>query len=140
MNRPLFLVSSIINIELLDSVQKEEVEGIWSRVQNKIDEVKPELPADASQPELEKLKIKAYALITALTWQQDNRPNYGILDRQVEVLKDRIQGIVGTEEVELFGDRPEEILVEINQEAIASYNLTAADISPQQIAISYRFS
>ena len=74
--------SSIIIIELEDTVQKSEVDGIWSRVQNQIDEVKPELPSEASEPELDKLKIKAYALITALTWQQDDQPNYGILNRQ----------------------------------------------------------
>ena len=123
--------SSIIQIELKDRVQKEEVDSIWSRVQNKLDEVKPELPASATEPEFEEVKIKAYALITALTWQQDNNPNYAILNRQAEVLKDRIQGIAGTEEVELFGDRQEEILVEIEPEAIASYNLSVADISRQ---------
>ena len=123
--------SSIIIIELEDRVQKEEVDTIWSRVQNQIDEVKSELPAGASEPELEKIKIKAYALITALTWQQDDRPNYAILNRQAEVLKDRIQGVAGTEEVELYGDRDEEILVEIEPKAIASYNLTVADISRQ---------
>ena len=123
--------SSIINIELEDTVQKSEVEEIWSRVQNQIDEVKPTLPAGVSEPELDKVKIKAYALITALTWQQDDKPNYSILNRQAEVLKDRIQNIAGTEEVELYGDRPEEILVEIDRDAIASYNLTVADISRQ---------
>ena len=123
--------SSIIIIELKDSVQKSEVDGIWSRVQNQIDEIEPELPPGASEPELEKIKIKAYALITALTWTQDDRPNYGILNRQAEVLKDRIQGIAGTEEVELYGDRTEEILVEIDPEAIASYNLTVSDIASQ---------
>ena len=123
--------SSIINIELEDMVQKSEVDGIWSRVQNQIDEVKPALPAGASEPELDKIKIKAYALITALTWQQDDKPNYSILNRQAEVLKDRIQAIAGTEEVELYGDRDEEILVEIDKDAIASYNLTVADISRQ---------
>ena len=123
--------SSIILIELEDRVQKEEVDTIWSRVQNQIDEVKSELPPGATEPELEEVKIKAYALITALTWQQDDKPNYAILNRQAEVLKDRIQGIAGTEEVELFGDRDEEILVEIEPEAIASYNLSVADISRQ---------
>lgn len=123
--------SSIINIELKNSVTREQVEEIWSRVQNKIDEVEPELPAGASEPELDRIKIKAYALITALTWQQDNRPNYAILNRRTEDLKDRLEGIAGTEEVELFGDRQEEILVEIQPEAIASYNLTAAEISRQ---------
>ena len=123
--------SSIISIELADRVQKEEVDIVWSRVQNKIDEVKFELPPGATEPELSEVKIKAYALITALTWQQDDKPNYAILNRQAEVLKDRIQGIAGTEEVELFGDREEEILVEIEPEAIASYSLSVADISRQ---------
>ena len=123
--------SSIIIIELKDGVQKSEVDGIWSRVQNQLDEVKPELPTGASEPELEKIKIKAYALITALTWQQDDRPNYAILNRQAEVLKDRIQAIAGTEEVEIYGDRDEEINVEIEPEAIASYNLTVTDIARQ---------
>ena len=123
--------SSIIIIELEDRVQKEEVDPIWSRVQNQIDEVKSELPVGATEPELEEIKIKAFALITALTWQQDDRPNYAILNRQAEVLKDRIQGVAGTEEVELYGDRDEEILVEIGPEAIASYNLSVADISRQ---------
>ena len=123
--------SSIISIELEDTVQKEEVDSIWSRVQNQIDEVKPTLPTGASEPELDKVKIKAYALITALTWQQDDNPNYSILNRQAEVLKDRIQAIAGTEEVQLYGDRDEEILVEIDRDAIASYNLTVADISRQ---------
>ena len=123
--------SSIITIELEERVQKEEVDIIWSRVQNQLDEARSQLPAKASEPELEQVKVKAYALITALTWQQDDRPNYGILNRQAEVLKERIQGVAGTEEVELFGDRDEEISVEIEPTAIASYNLSVADISRQ---------
>ncbi len=123
--------SSIIVIELKDTVTKEQVDGVWSRVQNKIDEVEPELPAGIVEPELEKGKVKAYALITALTWSQDDRPNYAILNRQADILKDRLESISGTEEVELFGDRDEEILVEIKPEVIASYNLTVADISRQ---------
>ena len=123
--------SSIIVIELKDSVTKEQVDQIWSRVQNKLDEVQPELPTGITAPELDKGKVKAYALITALTWQQDDAPNYAILNRQAEVLKDRLKNVTGTEEVELFGDRDEEILVEIDPQVIASYNLTAADIARQ---------
>jgi multidrug efflux pump subunit AcrB len=123
--------SSIINIELKDNVKKEQVDAIWSRVQNKIDQIKPELPAGITEPELEKIKVKAYALITALTWQQDESPNYAILNRQAEVLADRLKIIAGTEEVDIFGDRTEEILVEINPSLMASYNLTTADVARQ---------
>ena len=123
--------SSIISILLKDEVKKAEVDSVWSRVQNQLDEVEAELPTGATKPELEEIKIKAFALITALTWEQDNRPNFAILNRQAEVLKDRLQAVAGTEEVELYGDRQEEILVEIQPEAIASYNLRVADISRQ---------
>ena len=123
--------SSIIVIELKDTVTKEQVDGIWSRVQNKLDEVKPELPTGITEPELDKGKVKAFALITSLTWQQDETPNYGILNRQAEILKDRLKNLTGTEEVDIFGAREEEILVEVNPQVVASYNLTIADISRQ---------
>ncbi|PSB09781.1 acriflavine resistance protein B, partial [Pleurocapsa sp. CCALA 161] len=127
--------SSIIQIDLQDSVTKQEVDAVWSRVRNKIDEVQVELPANITEPELEEGKVKAYALIAGLTWQQDDQPNYGILRRQAEVFKERLEGIAGTEEVELLGDPDEEIIVEINPQALASYNLTATELS-QQIAQS----
>jgi multidrug efflux pump subunit AcrB len=127
--------SSIIQIDLQDSVSKQEVDAVWSRVRNKIDEVQTELPANITEPELEEGKVKAYALIAGLTWQQDDQPNYGILRRQAEVLKERLEGISGTEEVEILGDPDEEISVEINPQALASYNLTVTELS-QQIAQS----
>ncbi|MEM7715785.1 MAG: efflux RND transporter permease subunit, partial [Cyanobacteria bacterium P01_A01_bin.68] len=127
--------SSIIQIDLQDTVRKQEVDSVWTRIRNKIDEVKVELPENIIEPELEAVKVKAYALIAGLTWRQDDKPNYGILRRQAEVFKERLEAISGTEEVEIFGDPNEEIIVEINPEALASYNLTARDLS-QQISLS----
>lgn len=127
--------SSIITIELQDNLSKEKIDSAWTRVRNKIDEVKVDLPANIIEPELEEVKIKAYALIAGLTWEQNDKPNYGILRRQAEVFKERLEAISGTEEVEIYGDPNEEITVEINPEALASYNLTARDLS-QQIAQS----
>ncbi|AFY53199.1 cation/multidrug efflux pump [Rivularia sp. PCC 7116] len=127
--------SSIIQIELQDTVKKQQVDSVWTRIRNKIDEVKVELPDNIVEPELEAVKVKAYALITGLTWKQDDKPHYGIMRRQAEVFKERLEAISGTEEVEIFGDPQEEIIVEINPEALAGYNLTARDLS-QQIALS----
>ncbi|MEL6462594.1 MAG: efflux RND transporter permease subunit [Cyanobacteria bacterium J06621_15] len=127
--------SSIIQIELQDTVKKQQVDSVWTRVRNKVDEAKVDLPDNIIEPELKAVKVKAYALISGLTWKQDDNPNYGILRRQAEVLKERLEAISGTEEVEIFGDPEEEIIVEINPAALASYNLTARDLS-QQIALS----
>ena len=127
--------SSIITIELQDSVSKQQVDSVWTRIRNKLDEAEVELPDNIIEPELEAAKVKAYALIAGLTWKQDDKPNYGILRRQAEVFKERLEAISGTEEVEIFGEPKEEIIVEINPEALASYNLTARELS-QQIAQS----
>ncbi|MEA5596605.1 efflux RND transporter permease subunit [Rivularia sp. UHCC 0363] len=127
--------SSIITINLQDTVSKQEVDSVWTRIRNKLDEVQVELPANIVKPELEEAKVKAYALIAGLTWEQDDKPNYAILRRQAEIFKERLEAISGTEEVEIFGEPKEEIIVEINPEALASYNLRARDLS-QQIAQS----
>ena len=71
--------SSIINIKVKDNISKQEVNTVWSRVRNKLDEVNNELPSNIIDPELEELKVKAYALIVGLTWQQDDKTNYAIL-------------------------------------------------------------
>ena len=123
--------SSIISIELQDTITKKQVDSIWTRVRNKLDEVQVDLPSNTTEPELEEIKIKAYALITALTWQQNGQPLYGILRRQAEVLKERLETISGTEEIEIFGDPQEEVIVEIDPQALASYNLTVAQLSQQ---------
>ncbi|MEM7756805.1 MAG: efflux RND transporter permease subunit [Cyanobacteria bacterium P01_A01_bin.40] len=123
--------SSILVVELQDTVSKEQVDGIWSRVQNKLDEVKPELPAGSNEPELDQGKVKAFALITSLTWQESSTPNLGVLNRQAKILQDQLENLAGTEEVELFGDRQEEILVEVKPEAIGSYRLSVSNIARQ---------
>ncbi|MEB3216123.1 MAG: efflux RND transporter permease subunit [Nostocales cyanobacterium 94392] len=127
--------SSLITIELQDTVSKQQVDSVWTRIRNKLDEAQVELPNNTSKPELEAVKVKAYALIAGLTWEQDDKPNYGILRRQAEVFKESLEAISGTEEVEIFGNPQEEITVEINPQALASYNLTASELS-QQIAQS----
>ncbi|MBE9216868.1 efflux RND transporter permease subunit [Plectonema cf. radiosum LEGE 06105] len=127
--------SSLITIELQDTVSKQQVDSVWTRIRNKLDEAQVELPNNTSKPELEAVKVKAYALIAGLTWEQNDKPNYGILRRQAEVFKERLEAISGTEEVEIFGEPQEEITVEINPQALASYNLTASELS-QQIAQS----
>ncbi len=123
--------SSIIQIELLGRVKHEEVDGIWSRVRDAIDDARVELPPETTEPEFEELEVKAYGLIAALTWEQSEPPNYAILNRQAESLEDELQGLAGTEKVEIFGAPDEEIVVTINPTDLATLNLTAQELSQQ---------
>ncbi|MBP0002501.1 MAG: efflux RND transporter permease subunit [Cyanobacteria bacterium SBC] len=123
--------SSIIQIELFDRIKGDRVDNIWSRVRDKLDEAASELPPGTTDPELEEFEVKAYASIAALTWNRDDPPNYAILRRLAESLKDEIEGLNGTEKVEIFGDPSEEITVEIEPSALTSIDLTASAVSQQ---------
>lgn len=123
--------SSVINIELLDRVKAEETNVIWTEIRNKLDEAKLEFPEGASEPELENLEVTAYALIAALSWEQNDEPNYAILNRVAESLEDRIKAIGGTKKTEIIGQPDEEIVVEINPVDLSVLGLTAQDLSRQ---------
>jgi multidrug efflux pump subunit AcrB len=123
--------SSIVTVELLDRVKKGEVDLIWSRLRDKLPEVRQELPPDATDPELEEVEVRAYALITALTWEGKNSPNYTILTRKAKSLEDELRAIDGTEKVEVFGAPDEEITLEVNSAELAALGLTAQELSRQ---------
>lgn len=120
---------SFIVIKLNDNVTKTEAPQIWSRIRDKTDDARIELPRRASKPEFQRLDIKAYALIVALQWNFDDSPRYGVMRRLLKQLKDRIDAIPGTEQSDLFGSPKEEIVVSIDAESATSMRLRPEEIS-----------
>lgn len=120
---------SIIQVELQGTVVN--VDEVWSRIRNELNEVESKLPSAALAPELEDIEVRGHALIVALAWQSDSPVSYAILRRWAVGLEDSLRGIVGTESVELFGEPEEEIAIEIEPARLASMGLTASDVSRQ---------
>lgn len=120
---------STITIELKDNVY--EVDEVWSRVRDKIDDAKPLLPLATTEPDFELLEVTAYASIVALVWDLPIEPNYAILRRQAETLEDKLRAINGTRDVDTYGDPKEEIIVEIQQEELAALGLTVSQVAGQ---------
>ena len=118
--------SSVV-VELLDSVTNAQ--SIWSKVRDEMDDAAAQFPPGAAEPELVESNMKAYTLITSLTWNLPGEPNYAVLRRHAEELAIIMRGIDGTEEVEFFGSPDEEILVEID-----ASELVGVGLSPQQLA------
>lgn len=127
--------SGISTIVTLLKETVADVDPVWARVRDKLDDVTPQLPAGASHPEFEEPETSAFTLIAALTWNLDPPANYAILKRLVQELEDALRTLPGTKEVELSGDPEEEIIVEINPADLAALELTAQDLS-QQIRMS----
>ena len=129
---------STVTIELKDNVY--EVDEIWSRIRDKLDDAQPLLPAAATDPDFDKLEVTAYASIVALVWDLPEPPNYAILRRQAESLEDLLRAIPGTRDVDTYGDPREEILVEIQQDKLASLGLTVQEVTRQLAASDAKVS
>jgi multidrug efflux pump subunit AcrB len=120
---------SIVTVTLKETVS--DVDQVWARVRSEIDDVIPQLPQDALEPEYEDQEVRANALIVGLTWQLDTPVNYAILRRWAEALEDRVRSLPGTDKVELLGDPDEEIRVEIRPTELATLGLTVQNLSQQ---------
>lgn len=120
---------SVVNIQLKDTVT--DVAPVWAKIRSKLEDVTPELPPGALEPEYEDADVKANALIVGLTWDLDSPLNSAILQRVAEDLKDELEAIPGTDKVELFGLADEEIQVTLDQFAAARLGLTAQTVAQQ---------
>ena len=127
------LGSSFISLELQDTVSN--FDQVWSEVRDLLADVTSQLPSDALEPEYKEIDIKAYSLIVGITWNLNPPANYAILRRLALKLQEKLRSIPGTEEVNLFAEPLEEIVVAINPE-----NLAALNIKPQELSQQIRLS
>ncbi len=118
---------STVSVELVDTI--DDAQPVWAKVRNELDSAATKLPAGTSAPELDEAKLKAYTVITALSWELPGEPNYAILGRYAEELAVKMRGVSGTEEVELFGDPTEEIVVEVDAPQLAALGLSAQSLA-----------
>lgn len=121
--------SSTIIIELLDQVK--ESDSIWSRVRSKIEDALPQLPENATRPQMDELDVRAYAKIISLVWDHPGTLDYTTLRRVARRLQDKLQTLPGTEKVDMFSDPGEEVVVRVDTEKAAALGLSTEDIARQ---------
>ncbi len=121
---------SFIILELQDWVDDTTNEQIFSEIRDKLNDAALDLPAGASQPNFDdKRGAVAYSLLVGVTWDRDDAPALGLMNRLSEELADRLRGIPGTEYVRLFGEPEEEITVTVDSGEVAALGLTASALS-----------
>ncbi|MEM9399776.1 MAG: efflux RND transporter permease subunit [Verrucomicrobiota bacterium] len=128
--------ASLISIELMDWVEDDQKDEIFSRIRDKLAEAAASLPREASEPFMDdKRNAIAFTNILALKWVGEGAPNLGILNRLAEDLADQMRNVNGTELVRIYGAPREEITVEAQWKELAEIGLTAGDIA-QSIALA----
>ena len=86
-------------------------------------------PAGALDPVFDDDRTGAFSAISAITIEPGASATPGIMKRYGELLQDRLQSVPGTKQVEIYGEREEEILVTIDPRKLASVGLSAAQVS-----------
>ena len=123
---------SVISIELLETLEPDRIEQVWSEVRDAIDDAKREFPTGVLEPDFNSDGAGAFAAIVALTPAHDDIP-LPILGRYADELADTIRNIPGTKLAEIYGQPEEEILVTVDPVAAAALGLTVKDISDQLV-------
>ena len=124
-------ISNLI-IELRDDVN--EVSPVWERVSQAMDDAQIDLPQGSSESRLEIFPLKAYAAIVGIQWRDTNTPKPTLLSRIGRRLASRINGLSGTEQVDVFGDVEEELLIEVEPEVLAATGLNVGKIATEVAA------
>jgi multidrug efflux pump subunit AcrB len=119
---------SLVFIRLTDD--ETNVGKAWTRIQDKLSEVASKLPARASVPVLNyERQWGSHSRVIVLYENEGNEVAPGVLARWAKELDSRLSFVVGTRFTETFGMPNEEILVEIDEKAIAATKLTIDEVS-----------
>lgn len=90
-------------------------------VRNKVDEVRPELPADTEEPVVQEVNFSRFPVLNViLTGDVPKRT----LIRIAQDLQDKVEGISQVLEAKISGDREEALEIIIDPLVLESYNLT----------------
>ncbi len=129
---------SIISLELQDRIT--DVQSVWSRARDLLDDVAPQLPAGSSTPSLEDKRGYAFTLLVALNWQGQDGADMATLGRYADELESRMRAMPGTDYVERYGEQEEEIQVNVDPEQAGSRGLSLPAIAATIAAADGRTS
>lgn len=119
---------SVISVELMASVDENQIERIWAEVRDELEEARPSYPEGAGPSKVDTDFANTFAAIIAISAARSDIPP-AILGRYAKALSLQLQNVSGTSNIKTFGIPEEEIRVEIPPATLASLSLTVADIA-----------
>ena len=118
---------SIVDIELVDTLDAAAIEASWTDVRDALDEAELEFPAGALAPEVLIDGVGTYGAIVALVPEPGT--TLRAARRHATRLAEELRRVGGTESVALFGEPDEEVLVTLEPVALADLGLDVAAVS-----------
>ena len=118
------------SLESVSSLQVEfnadvDVETALRRVKDKVDEAKPDLPADAKEPMVQELNFSNMPIfVISLSGEYESER----LDRIGEDLKDRIKALPGVLNADLTGKQEKEVAIDADPYRMKQYEVSLNDL------------
>jgi multidrug efflux pump len=118
------------SMESISSIQVEfnadvDVETALRRVKDKVDEAKPDLPADAEEPMVQELNFSNIPIfVMSLSGEYESER----LDAVVENLKDRVKAINGVLDAQITGKQEKEVAIDADPARLRQYGVSLNDL------------
>ena len=113
-------------VELQQSVPPALIEEVWSKVQNKIDQI--EMPEGAIML-LERSSGPPITVEYIIDWKGEGNEPIIMMSRLAQQLQKKLSSVPGTEKTAIYGEAEEEIVVEVDSAKMSSLGLTYQEIS-----------
>lgn len=118
---------SVVQIELLETIDPDLIEEVWTDVRNAIRAAQRDFPDGVFTPEFDDT-FGAFAAIAALVPTREGMTP-AIQSRYGEELADALRAVPGTKDVVLYGMPDEEVLVRLDPARTVALGLTADQVS-----------
>ena len=113
-------------VELQQSIPPALIEEVWSKVQNKIDQI--EMPEGATML-LERSSGPPITVEYIIDWKGEGNEPIIMMSRLAQQLQKKLSSVPGTEKTAIYGEAEEEIVVEVDSAKMSSLGLTYQEIS-----------
>ncbi|MEO1192872.1 MAG: efflux RND transporter permease subunit [Pseudomonadota bacterium] len=120
---------SVVQVELDQTLSDTELERTWGEVRDALADAAVQLPIGVPDPDFDDGRTGAFSAIVALQMREGRTVEPALLRRYADLLADRLRQIGGTKQVDVYGDRVEEILVEVDAARLASLGLTIGAVA-----------
>lgn len=114
---------SVVTVELSQFLEKERLETTWSEIRDALSDAARNFPEGVPDPEFDNDKFGAHTAISVIS---PNTADYYVpsqIQRQAELLRDRLRGLPGTKLVRIFGEQFEEVSVTIDARRLGDLGL-----------------
>lgn len=101
------------------------VEEALRRTKDRVDLARPELPDDADDPNVREFSVSDWPMFVVVISHPDG---VGVIDDAAERVRDELSRLPGVLDVDMAGNTPKELAVELDPYRMASYGLSINDV------------